>query len=285
MRPELHILQNGVPRSGNVWLYNQVRRCLVEAGVEVRQNVDSDPVALALRERDLGVRHVAEVDFINIGTLKLFYSILDVYKWPIDDIDAYVASTTQAASHSSWTTLSADIYRRFSHVLYVVRDPRDVALSLARFAFTPFNLRMRPHGFDRPAQYLDHGLRESIHAWVTHIQSHLAYRPEYHGHVIFYERMLSDPIGELRRIADFLGLQLDDAALAGVAGATNLPAMQNQQPNHTGKGGWGGWREQLSRPQKALVEKLAGPLLAHLGYPVDAAEAESWTPEALRLDA
>jgi aryl sulfotransferase len=89
----LHILQNGVPRSGNVWLARLIRDLLSAAGIPLRQHLDGHPVSAALADSDLGIEGVQHADFIHIQPLRSFYTILENFRWPIDDLDAYIASS------------------------------------------------------------------------------------------------------------------------------------------------------------------------------------------------
>ncbi|NJM16702.1 MAG: sulfotransferase domain-containing protein, partial [Bacteroidales bacterium] len=39
------------------------------------------------------------------------------------------------------------VFPKFDKIVYIVRDPRDVALSMARFQFTPYMQTYYPHPF------------------------------------------------------------------------------------------------------------------------------------------
>lgn len=101
----LHILQNGVPRSGNVWLGHLLRGLLAAAGVPIRQHLDGHPVAAALADEDMGIRNIQHTDFIQVAAPYCLYTILDAFRWPIRDLDAYLASSTHVASHSITVTV------------------------------------------------------------------------------------------------------------------------------------------------------------------------------------
>jgi len=283
--PDIHILQNGVPRSGNVWLLYLTRHLLEAAGVPVKQFIAGRDISKVLAREELGIRRVAETDFLVIQPLRNFYTILDVFRWPVEDLEQYVAATTQVASHSPWNPASEEVYSTFSHVLYIVRDPRDVALSMSRFAFTPFNRLHRPDQFQNAREYLDYHFNGLLHSWVDHVKGHLARSREQRIQVLFYEKMVADLPAQLRMLAEHLGLSLSEQQLDAVARANSFGEISAQQPFHTHQGVWGGWRAQLSRAQIRQVDALAGPLLSLLGYPPDGAAAADWSPELLRLPA
>lgn len=280
---DIHILQNGVPRSGNVWLFYLTRHLLEVAGTPVKQFITGKKISKVLAREDLGIRRVAESDFLAIQPLRNFYTILDVYRWPVEDLDQYVAATTQVASHSPWNSASEEVYGKFSYVLYIIRDPRDVALSMSRFAFTPFNRLHRPDQFQNAKEYLDYHFNSLLHTWVEHVRGHLSRCREQRIQVLFYEQLVADLPGQLRLLADDLGLSVSKEQIDTVARANSFGEIAAQQPHHTHQGVWGGWRSELSRAQIRQADALAGPLLELLGYPPDARTAAEWSPASLRL--
>jgi aryl sulfotransferase len=280
---DIHVLQNGVPRSGNVWLFYLTRHLLEAAGVDVKQYIAGTEISKALGGEDLGISRVAESDFLVIEPLRCFYTVLDAFRWPVEDIDDYVSQTTQVASHSAWGPASAEVYGKFSHVWYIIRDPRDVALSVARFGFTPYNLLHRPHGFKQPGEYLDHHFNQLMQSWVSHVAGHLGQIEATGLHILFYEQLVADLHGKLQEMAERLGLTLTPEQLEQVAKANSFGRISEQQPHHTHKGIWGDWRTQLSKVQVRRADEIAGPMLQLLGYPPDLHSAQAWSPDTLRL--
>lgn len=278
-----HILQNGVPRSGNVWLFYLIRNLLTAANIPVEQYISRQEISRVLAKKDLGIHRVAESDFIVIQPQRCYYTILDVFRWPIRDMREYIEQTTQVASHSPWNSASAEVYSLFSHGMYIVRDPRDAALSMARFAFTDFNRLHRPPGFKDPASYLEYHFSGFMQRWVEHVEGHLVNLAKSNMRIVFYEALVADLPGQVRQLADFLGVALDAAGIEAVVAASSFGEISAQQPNHTHRGVWGGWREELSRVQKRQAEKIAGSLLAVLGYPEDPTVADTWSVEDLHL--
>ncbi len=273
----LHILQNGIPRSGNLWLHYLLRRCLAEAGIEISQFISGHPVARLLDQEDLGINGISQIDFINIEPLQNFFTIRDVFRWPIEDMPHYIEASTHVATHSVWNEASRETYNRFSHVIYVIRDPRDTAISLSRFDFTPFNRLHRPSPFDSPETYLDYHLVNLMHTWVQHVAAHIKNRQDINIHFVFYERLLSEPEKELQRLITFLDLNLDDNSCQRVLDDTGFETIKKAQTHHLNKGQWGQWRGSLSNYQARQTEQIAGPMLHALGYPQTHEEAKDWS--------
>lgn len=278
---DLHILQNGIPRSGNVWLGHLIRDLLTEAGIPIRQHLHGHPVADALAGEDLGIAGIQHTDFIQISPLRCFYTILENFRWPIADLDAYVASSTHVATHSLWSTASAEVYRRFSHRIYILRDPRDTAISFARFLFTPYNRLHMPTAHADPQRFLDAELQNLTQAWTKHVAAHWRKRAEQDIHWLRYERLVLEPMAELTRLAEYLGLGLCTDAVRRVAERNAFAALKERQPQHLFKGRWGQWREDLRTSQVRQVQAIAGPLLRELGYPLGLEDADDWRPPPL----
>jgi len=256
---------------------------MASAGIAPMQFLPTQPISSALEGVELGVRQVHEHDFIDITPLRTFYTVLDVFRWPIENWHDYLSRTNHVATHSAWNAGSDSVYKRFSHLIYIVRDPRDMALSFARFACTPFNRSHRPHPFDGPKEFLEANFSQLLRAWLTHVRSHLAKLRSYNAHIVFYEHLVAHPHVELARLANFLALRLSEAMIEQVVNGNSLERVASRQPDHTNKGVWGGWQTALSRRQIRQADDIAGPVLLALGYPVDSASAENWSVASLTI--
>ena len=58
--------------------------------------------------------------------------------------------------------------------------------------------------------------------------------------------------------------------------------MRKKQPHHVYRGGWGGWLEHLDDRQVHEVQRICGRMMKSLGYPLNRADSEGWTPALLR---
>lgn len=279
---QLHILQNGVPRSGNLWLQYLLRHCLDEAGIAIRQNITADPVAGVLAKRDLGIADIASVDYITVDPIRCFYTVLDAYQWPIEDLGAYVDGSTYVCTHSPWNPASRDVYARFSHIVYLVRDPRDAALSMARFAVTPYNRLHWKHGFSEASAYLSAHFPSLIETWTRHVSGHLKHREAARIHFVIYERLLASPQDEIAQLLSYLGLDLERDTIERALRSHSFELLRQRQPHHLAVGQWGQWLDALSRHQIAQAARVAGPLLEYFGYPLDARALETWSIDEVR---
>ncbi|MBO9712354.1 sulfotransferase domain-containing protein [Sphingomonas sp.] len=188
--------------------------------------------------------------------------------------------------HDAWTRapdgrplFDADVTHA---AIYLVRDPRDIAVSWSRFAGV---------GIDRAVAMLaDPGaelssnaraarlqLRQRLKSWSRHVTSWLD-ESGFDPLLIRYEDMLEDPAREIARMAAHMGWAAEPQAVAGAVEATRFEELAEQERRHgfrermdrterffhTGRSG--GWRELLSADQAARIERDHGEVMARLGY-------------------
>ncbi len=267
------VLQAGVPKSGNLWLYQILESAWAEAGLERRRFITGHRVYEEAKGWPLSYPEQASVDVLDFERGRAFCRISSRFREEVGDVPGYCARASHVWTHSAITGADLPQLGRFDRIVYILRDPRDVAISMARFAFTPYMVEHYPHRSRSPEEYLERHLTKLAKYWVQHVASWLRQR----GHLVLrfvcYERLLADLPGELDGLLGFLQLELDAAARQRVQAAVAFEAMRATRPNHLRAGRSGGWRETLSAAQAAEVAAVAAPMLELLGYPVDGASA------------
>jgi hypothetical protein len=166
--------------------------------------------------------------------------------------------------------------------IYVLRDPRDVAISWARFSGRPIDWAVRflanPRAMLAPDR---HGMAGTVPqflgAWSAHVTSWIddsALAPL----VVRYEDMHADPAATLARIAAHLGWPPSDAGVAGAVAATRFDRLAEQERRHGFaeipdsasrffvSGRAGGWRDVLSAEQAATIERDHAVVMRRFGY-------------------
>uniref|UniRef100_A0A8B9ZFP3 Sulfotransferase n=1 Tax=Anas platyrhynchos TaxID=8839 RepID=A0A8B9ZFP3_ANAPL len=111
-----------------------------------------------------------------------------------------------------------------THVIYTLRDPRDVVVSYYYFSKmcssyedpTSFEQFLR----DFLSGELPHG------SWFEHVQGWMEMKDQENFFFITYEELKQDLQGSVRRICQFLGQDLDDAAVASVVRNASFSAMR-----------------------------------------------------------
>lgn len=175
---------------------------------------------------------------------------------------------------------------RYPRVIYIVRDPRDVAVS---FYFYNLKVRMIPDGYSLDEfveRFVSKKLKDHFNrvgSWEENVMSWVRMR---HGsenfRLVRYEDLLSDPSTELRRISPMLKIEPTPERIERAINLSSAKHMRNLEKTQWSK--WvttkdsrqdipfvreaksGGWREKLSDASVRLIEDAWGASMHELGY-------------------
>jgi hypothetical protein len=180
---------------------------------------------------------------------------------------------------------------RYRRVIYIVRDPRDVAVSQYHY-----HRKLRRIGDDSPIETFvsrflagetcPHG------SWGQNVATWLATSEgSPHFLLLRYEDMIADTARELAKIVSFLGISAtpDQIALAveksSAARMRKLEEAQTDQCSLTQgsrkdlsfvrSASSGGWRAELPESLASRIESAWGPLMKHLGYELSGTSASA----------
>lgn len=165
--------------------------------------------------------------------------------------------------------------------VYVVRDPRAVAVSLAHY--TGQSIDEAIAHMDNPealsggsTRRLSEHLRQRLLRWSDHVQSWLG--APFPVHLLRYEDMQADPNAALGAVAAFLGLACDRAAIAAAVEAATFSRLQAQEreagfiekPRRAAaffrEGRADGWRQALTPEQAARIVAAHGAVMRRCNY-------------------
>jgi len=170
----------------------------------------------------------------------------------------------------------------YPRVIYIVRDPRDVAVSQYHF-----HRKCRLIADDCPMEdYLPRFLAGEVcrhGSWGENVASWLATRRSGHRFLLLrYEDMVSSTATELSRIAGFLGIPATPSLISQTVERSSADRMrklekaQSHLSTLTKDGrqdlpfvraaGSGGWRSALPPDAVAQIESAWGYLMQRLGY-------------------
>jgi hypothetical protein len=172
---------------------------------------------------------------------------------------------------------------RYRRVIYIVRDPRDVAISNYHWEM---KLGSIPDGCsieEFVPCWMDGHFWGRIGSWADHVNSWLATR---HGRESFllmrYEDLQANQQLELERVARFMGLEPDLERINQAierSSAANMRKMEETQGRKwvatfytrsdkpfVGKASTGGWRVILPEKTVTYMEAHWGPIMKQLGY-------------------
>ena len=173
-------------------------------------------------------------------------------------------------------------------VIYIVRNPLDVALSAAnhfKLSHEEAVAMMGQHGSWEKALVMNWGPRmpEVRGSWSQHVSSWLD-DPENRVLMVRYEDLLQDAVAELKRIVDFLDLWWDDEKgrkAVAKSDFQNLQKLERQKgfpekPRDVAtffrRGQSGGWRDTLPRELARRIVDDHGFMMRRLGYGAEVAE-------------
>lgn len=246
----------------------------------------------------------AELDFASLdsfapvaGDREAFEAVLGVESGELTDAEILALRPTQYREearlsatpllrkvHDAWTA-TPDGEPLFppdatAGSIYIVRDPRDVAISLAHHFGRTVDQAIEQLNCPTEALARMPGgrqLAQRLLSWSGHVSSWIDdARPR--PLLLRYEAMLGDPSGSLAAAAKQLGMSPDTATVARAALATRFDRLRAEE-DRVGfrerpmaaarffrRGLAGGWREELSPAQIAVIERAHGPMMTRLGY-------------------
>ena len=174
---------------------------------------------------------------------------------------------------------------RYRKVIYIVRDPRDCAVSNYHWEL---KLRSVKEGYpieDFVPRWMNPDFWPRIGSWGDHVSSWLATRKGKEGFMLMrYEDLKENPQRELTRVAEFVGM---DASPERVKRAIDLSSAENMRKIEKKQSGkWvattltrqdkpfvrnatsGGWKTVLPEKTVAYIEEHWGHLMVELGYKI-----------------
>lgn len=263
------ILQAGAAKSGNFWLYKILRSIALNSGLEQKSFIQNHPIHKLAKTWDLSYSEQADIDVLDIEPHKCYYRISSVFRYPIEAIDDYIRQCSLVWTHSPFCERSLGVLGKFDKVIYIIRDPRDHAVSTSRFAFTPYMIKYYPHGESDPDAFLAHRFEGMVRLWAYHVAGYLKHKDELGIHVVFYERLLHSFDTELSHLLEYLGIELDEEARGHIKSEVDFATMKMENPDHVREGGSGGWAQLLTNAQKRQALQIARRMLELLHYPID----------------
>ncbi len=164
---------------------------------------------------------------------------------------------------------------------YVIRDPRDVAIS---FAFhCGISIEQAIKLMNNPRMVLDRRhnlprLHQVTYDWSRHVESWIE-QNDVPVHVIRYEDLHESPIATMQAAADFLGLAASADAVEHAVRCTDFSALQRQEkvagfrerPMQSTapffrSGCAGIWREMLNPEQQQAITQTHHRVMSRFGY-------------------
>lgn len=268
------------PKSGNTWL-RLMLWSLMQGGAKVDINRASS---------DIGIASHTELDeLLVVDASELF---ADEQMAVLPALYAAIASDTghglvlRKLHDRYWHTpagaavFPAAISRA---AVYIVRDPRDVAVSYAHHRGCPVDSIITMMA--DPAATLSvsstrqrRQLAQPLGHWSGHVLSWLE-QTDIAVLLLRYEDLLAEPAAGLRVVAKHFGLVVDETILAQAVAAASFDQLRDQEQQHGFRerpvgasapffrqGQAGGWRQSLTPDQAARIMADHHTVMQRLGY-------------------
>ncbi|MDR3514466.1 MAG: sulfotransferase domain-containing protein [Azospirillaceae bacterium] len=268
------------PKSGNTWL-RLMLSCVLSGGAAVNINATAAKT---------GVASFAEMDeFLGIESSELTETEIAA---------AMTAFHAEFLANSDAALLLRKVHDRFWRTpagiaafvpdlsigaIYLIRDPRDVAISWSHHYGVSIDAiieRMADDGvvLGHPGSRGPEQLPQPLGSWSGHVLSWIE-QGEIPALVIRYEDMLREPRESLARAAAHLGIATTTGLLDSAVSATRFDHLQRQEQAagfrerlvcatapFFREGRAGCWRDQLSAAQIARITRDHGAVMARFGY-------------------
>jgi Sulfotransferase domain len=214
------------------------------------------------------------------------------------NIDSVVPDTAALSSRALKRTPRPRVLKshqyfdhRYPKVIYIVRDPRDVALSYYQFH--------RKYGFINDDHPIEQFVADFVGGrlisadwgtWAENVASWLYTRGHNAGFLLTrYEDLKQDTYRELTRIASFLGVEAEPELLSKAIERCSAQRMRDLELKEqdlwlgtrkhrkdipfVGEASAGGWEQKLPAESVALIESAWGELMATLRYELSTTRA------------
>lgn len=266
------------PKSGNTWLRLFLAALAADGGA-------LDINAIGLPTPQLTRRRFAAL--LDVDASDLTHEEIDAVRPDLCRLDALTGDyRLLRKTHDAWSlsegggpAFAADAT---AGAVYIVRDPRDVAVSMAHHMGLDIDrtIDLMAASDTVLANRIDRLPPlppQRLLSWSGHVQSWLD-APGLRLLLLRYEDMQADPAATLPEAARFAGLTFTAAAAAAALAATRFDALRRQEtekgfcersPNADRffrRGVVGGWRDALTAAQAARIERDHRPVMARLGY-------------------
>ena len=180
-------------------------------------------------------------------------------------------------------------------VILIVRDPRDVAPSLANHNGTDIDAAIEYMAKaeislcgSRRAQ--PNQLRQRLLGWSGFVQSWLD-QADIPVHIVRYENLKEDTFEVLRGVLEFAGVPFSIDAIQRAVRYADFDELQRQEASagfreaprrgansrFFRRGVSGAWKDELTPTQLATLERDHGPVMTSLGYPLIQAPQQEYT--------
>lgn len=215
------------PKSGNTWLRAIVDRIIrPERSFDVNALGETAPAFSNLTERYI-VDHGVEVPIDAPGEVRRYWAATQRGLCASSEQEIFVKVHNIAGRFDCGNFPDPDLTRS---VIYIVRDPRDVAISFAYHYRYSLGLAVaalcNTSTFNFKPQQI--GRTELLKSWGEHVAAWTGLK-RFPLLVLRYEDLLADGEASVRRIAEFLGKPASGQQIKDVVTTTSFEQLKRQE--------------------------------------------------------
>ncbi|MCP3851072.1 MAG: sulfotransferase domain-containing protein [Gammaproteobacteria bacterium] len=261
----MKILQIGMPKSGNFWLYTIIQNILKQSNIQIKSHITQTKEFRDIKDLKLSTKAQNTKDVIDIEDDDIYYRVSSIIKQPIIDFDTYIDNITHVWTHSYITKKSDYVISKFDKVVYIIRDPRDTLVSMSQFVMTDYMKKYYPNDYISSQEYIDSKHQTHSKQWFEHITEYLGKRYP-NLHVVFYENLLLEFDEELKKLISFLEINLSEQDYIAIKKETSAYEMIKHNPNHVNLPELYKWKKRISTEQNKAMTTFLTDILLKLNY-------------------
>lgn len=262
------------PKSGNTWIRVVLSAYLSDARADINK-------LLIPGEIDPSFYQAACTYPLTALSNSLVVSLRPAAILNLMSANAGLTSPTILKSHWLYDPFIATPAVLTRGSVYVIRDPRDVAVSWAEHQAQSVDEAIKRMSDKTLAlQANDTPLSAIVGSWSDNVKSW-----DGKAHFVRYEDLLSNPYDEFLKIVNHIGIEIDEEALAQSVESSEFSKLKAQEEREGflelwkgdkffGRGKAGGWKDVLTKQQQARIESDHGEMMAKFGY-LGSQEAET----------
>lgn len=260
------------PKSGNTWMRVLLANLLAgrKEPADINRLSDDESLIGSWRFSD---DMLIDADLLNLVELERLRQI------QCDFVAQAQRNTFFCKTHDQFLGVTGQpvLGTQARSALYLIRDPRDVAISLTHHAGLTLDKAIAKMA--QKASYSGGGKQVSylLGDWMSHV-SGWTEQSSVRTLVIRYEDLRRDTVTTMVAVCEFLGIEATDAEIRQAVDNSSLAVLQQQelskgfqerqsvQKQFFRSGIVGEWREVLSVSQVAQIEQLFAPMMTRFGY-------------------
>jgi len=150
-------------------------------------------------------------------------------------------------------------------IIYIYRNPVDVAYSMARFHFTEYRQRYFSHDKEKDVAefYRNRSVGLSI-SWCYNVTSYLKLQQSYGKDrvmLVSYEDLVSNKSNHVKELQKFLGFELNLGQINKIIEHSDFSFMKKESPGHVQEGNIKGPKDDFNPAVTSVIKTITNDTL------------------------